>query len=498
MSPGRPEAIDSRLVFHVYACVAIPAGLDPVYMWPALTEIDRSAALWFAPIRIAAAVVTSFGCCAAAFAAIEEPLARRRGLLGLAHAHILLGAMLLLQWVAVPSPALPVYVGWGPLITGLVLLYLAITGEGADFSSALPGVAARSGAPRGAPVRRPKQAGNRSPAVGGRTADQTGGETGGARATRARSSRCGQAAALCDSDGRRDRAGALRHGRGRRQGRPDQVRVASREAMAEMEAMLDQLQGPPIENAGLVAFLKKQGEALGFRTGADVAFELGTLPDQGALDPGARQAISRVAQEALSNVARHARARHVAVSLGAVDGRLVLTVKDDGSGFVTEGKRRGMGMGNIAARAAEVGGTVDVVSVPGGGTTVRFSVPYRTCRRRGLYRPPSGRMGEPARDRGRRHAVARRQCGPWTATIALIAGIAVARYTVARPGSGAGAVGMTHHHRARRRSPGRDAQPQGLSRVVRGSESGWHRGDGRGTGRLALTSGSRTSCFRIC
>jgi signal transduction histidine kinase len=194
--------------------------------------------------------------------------------------------------------------------------------------------------------------------------------------------------------------------------------------------MLEQLQGAPIENAGLVAFLKKHSEALGFRTGAEVTFEPAALPDEAALDPAARQAIARVAQEALSNVARHARAQHVSVSLGTVDGRLVLTVQDDGSGFTVEGARRGMGMDNIAARAAEVGGTLDVVSEPGRGTTVRFSIP---CRQPVSARPYAVRAIVWAiifiavssfmlsRDSG----------APPLIALALIAAIAVARYTVA-------------------------------------------------------------------
>ncbi len=68
----------------------------------------------------------------------------------------------------------------------------------------------------------------------------------------------------------------------------DQVRGSAREAMTEMEAMLDQLRAVPLENAGLVEALKKQCEALGFRTGAKVDFQLGVLPRKRR--PGARRA----------------------------------------------------------------------------------------------------------------------------------------------------------------------------------------------------------------
>ena len=211
-----------------------------------------------------------------------------------------------------------------------------------------------------------------------------------------------------------------------------QVRSAARDAMTEMEAMLDQLQGAPIENAGLVAFLWRQCEALGFQSGARVTFNPGTLPAASAVDPAARQTIARVAQEALSNVARHARAANVDVTLDTVDGRLVLIVKDDGSGFEPDGtpQRRGMGLRNVAARAAEVGGAVDVVSVVGGGTTLRFSVPCVEVAppRAYIVRAVAWSLIAIAgvvllsRDSPVR---------PVWLTLALIAGIAVARYTVA-------------------------------------------------------------------
>jgi len=78
----RPEAIDSRLVFHVYACIALPAGIL-VYMWP-LLMMEPDPSWWFAAGRIAGAGVAAAGCCAASFAAIEDPLARARGLRGFA------------------------------------------------------------------------------------------------------------------------------------------------------------------------------------------------------------------------------------------------------------------------------------------------------------------------------------------------------------------------------------------------------------------------------
>lgn len=430
MSPApRPEAIDSRLVFHVYACLAIPAGII-VYMWPTLTSMTADSSIWFAYGRIVAAAVAALGCCAASFAAMDDRVARRRGLVGFAYAHILFGAMLLAQWMVVLSATIPALVGWAPLIVGLVLMYLALTGPGSDFRRALP------------PLRDDATGGVRVFAVRNKPGidvlrsqyeqqiRQAASQEERARLARDLHDAVKQqlfviqtAAATAQARFDTDADGA--------KAAVDQVRSASREAMTEMEAMLEQLQATPLENAGLVAALKKHCEALGFRTGAQVTFELGTLPTDATLDPSARQAIFRVAQEALSNVARHARARNVGVSLGAADGRLVLTIQDDGRGFKVEGRPRGMGMANIAARAAEVGGNLEVMSVPDRGTTVRFSVPCQQQPSPAPYATRALVWGGVLIAAVSFVMLSGFSARPWGAAVALIAGIAVARYSIA-------------------------------------------------------------------
>jgi signal transduction histidine kinase len=143
-----------------------------------------------------------------------------------------------------------------------------------------------------------------------------------------------------------------------------------------MQVMLDQLRAVPLENAGLVESLKKQCEALGFRTGARVEFKLGDLPPTEALPPGAHEAILRAAQEALANVGRHARAGTVLVSLGSVHGHVELRIQDDGAGFDPNQSDQGQGIPNMRARAEEFGGKFYLASGLGNGTSVAFSIPY--------------------------------------------------------------------------------------------------------------------------
>jgi signal transduction histidine kinase len=123
------------------------------------------------------------------------------------------------------------------------------------------------------------------------------------------------------------------------------------------------------------------GEALE-RLGAAVSSESGlhaqvrVAGDPVPLGGSAEVVILRTAQEALSNVRRHASAARVDLTLAYDDpDEVVLTVCDDGLGFDLDGARAGFGLDGVQARAAEVGGAVEVLSGPGAGTTLRLVVP---------------------------------------------------------------------------------------------------------------------------
>ena len=87
------------------------------------------------------------------------------------------------------------------------------------------------------------------------------------------------------------------------------------------------------------------------------------------------QEITRLVQEALTNVRRHAEADHARVELG-LDGDLAyVEVSDDGRGFDVERARTGIGRQSMNHRALELGGRLGVHSAPGEGTRVRLSIP---------------------------------------------------------------------------------------------------------------------------
>jgi PAS domain S-box-containing protein len=100
-------------------------------------------------------------------------------------------------------------------------------------------------------------------------------------------------------------------------------------------------------------------------------------------DPAVATHLFRVAQEAVSNAARHAGAQAVTVSLGVVGDRLRLAIRDDGRGMPAGALGDGgtLGLRTMRARAAALGGTLTVESAPGRGTTVTCTVPRPSKRR---------------------------------------------------------------------------------------------------------------------
>ncbi len=142
-----------------------------------------------------------------------------------------------------------------------------------------------------------------------------------------------------------------------------------------MNALLQQMRPAPLENVGLVEALREQCAALGYRTGAKVSVSIGALPSEDRLPPRAQEQLFRMAQEALANIARHARAQHVWLRLEAQDDAMLLEIRDDGQGFTPETESNGMGLGNLRERAQSLDGSAEVASAAGQGTTVRILIP---------------------------------------------------------------------------------------------------------------------------
>jgi PAS domain S-box-containing protein len=143
--------------------------------------------------------------------------------------------------------------------------------------------------------------------------------------------------------------------------------------LAEMRALIFELRPDSLEKDGLVVALTRQAAALGARHELEVETELGEEPDV-ALE--AKEALYRIAREALNNVIKHAEASRVILRLQAGPHEAMLEVQDDGIGFDPEGEFPGrMGLGSMRERVAELGGTLEVDSGAGQGTCIRVRVP---------------------------------------------------------------------------------------------------------------------------
>ena len=119
--------------------------------------------------------------------------------------------------------------------------------------------------------------------------------------------------------------------------------------------------------------LEQIGHETEERTGVTVIVDVdGSL--EAPLARGSAEVI-HIVREALSNVGRHAAATTCRVSLRRDGSSAVIEVDDDGRGFDRESTLSGLGMGNLAERASAIGGTLEVDSEPGRGTTIRVTVP---------------------------------------------------------------------------------------------------------------------------
>ena len=143
----------------------------------------------------------------------------------------------------------------------------------------------------------------------------------------------------------------------------------------EMQALLQQLRPAPLENTSLLEALHTQAQVLGLRTGAHVEVDLAALPEPDRFLPGTQEAIFRLVQEAFANIARHARARTIWLTLGRASQALHLTVRDDGQGFDPARVRSGIGLSNLRERTRALQGHLAIRSQPGQGTTVLITIP---------------------------------------------------------------------------------------------------------------------------
>jgi signal transduction histidine kinase len=143
--------------------------------------------------------------------------------------------------------------------------------------------------------------------------------------------------------------------------------------MAEMRALIFELRPESLEHEGLVRAIERQAAALGARHRVAIEGELGHEPD---VPLAVKEALYRIAQEAMHNAVKHASPRTIWLRLTDQGNALELVITDDGVGFDPAASFPGhLGLRSMPERAQRLGGELAVNSAPGTGTCVRASIP---------------------------------------------------------------------------------------------------------------------------
>jgi signal transduction histidine kinase len=186
------------------------------------------------------------------------------------------------------------------------------------------------------------------------------------------------------ADGAPDRGTARAH--------LDRARALARESLTEARRSVRALRPEQLERATLAEALCEHARSWSYAAGVEARVE--STGDEQPLPDDVGSALFRVAQEALTNVAKHAEASKVGVTLTYLPDVVVLDVRDDGVGFdaahpapQTVGRddaRGGYGLDGMRARLARVGGTLAIETAPGEGVALSATVPLGG----GLALPP--------------------------------------------------------------------------------------------------------------
>jgi two-component system sensor histidine kinase UhpB len=156
-----------------------------------------------------------------------------------------------------------------------------------------------------------------------------------------------------------------------------ETKALANQAMGELLSLARQLRPTALDDLGLAAAIEGQVDRLGGEIEGGFEIE-GNFSDLG---DDAQLVVYRVAQEALSNAARHSGAKRVEVRLRRTEtGDVLLEVSDDGRGFAFDESERGLGIGGMRERALLIGADLAIESRPDKGTTVRLTVPGESTR----------------------------------------------------------------------------------------------------------------------
>jgi two-component system, NarL family, sensor histidine kinase UhpB len=174
-------------------------------------------------------------------------------------------------------------------------------------------------------------------------------------------------------------AALTRASRARLAGGLEYLAGLSQRTLENIRILAQQLRPSVLDDLGLCAALRWLAEDGRQRLHLSVQLDLDEVEEAlhtRAYPTSYETALFRIAQEGLTNVARHAHARHACLALGQDAGHISLVVRDDGCGYDPARHHEGLGIFGMRERAMLLGGTIDIQARPGHGTTVQATLPW--------------------------------------------------------------------------------------------------------------------------
>ncbi len=153
-----------------------------------------------------------------------------------------------------------------------------------------------------------------------------------------------------------------------------QVAAALRECLDDLRLVIDSIEPMDDDLLPVLGNLRYRIEGRLKQQGIALDWRVQSLPTLQGLTPRHLLHILRILQEAFTNVIKHARATRISVDAGVDQGRVAISVSDDGAGFAADAATAGHGLANMAERARAIGGELKI-RPSARGTTIQLLLP---------------------------------------------------------------------------------------------------------------------------
>jgi len=146
-------------------------------------------------------------------------------------------------------------------------------------------------------------------------------------------------------------------------------------AIEEIRKLSKSLVAPSLGDMGLVDALQEMAEEISLSNEFQVEL-IRDIRTEKKIDKSMELMLFRIAQEQLNNIRKYARAAKATITLTTGEGNLLFSIADDGVGFDTSQKAKGIGLKNISSRVDFYSGNMNIISAPGKGCLLNINIPF--------------------------------------------------------------------------------------------------------------------------